>query len=156
MCVFLKSTIFAFPSLWEPPWKFDLVPISSTISQDIIPKFPFPSLPTEQYSTSPDMSANFSGNLYTDHNKLNIFKMKIHSSFSSASLWPLTLFFFCLTPMLMSTLLLLCLQLSCYLHASHTSRPLCIVSLCSVFSLHPFPFVLHCQDSGSYCAYLMS
>lgn len=94
MCVFLKSTIFAFPSLWEPPWKFDLVPISSTISQDIIPKFPFPSLPTEQYSTSPDMSANFSGNLYTDHNKLNIFKMKIHSSFSSASLWPLTLFFF--------------------------------------------------------------
>lgn len=94
MCVFLKSTSFAFPSPWDPPWKFDLVPISSTIGQDIIPKFPFPSLPTEQYPTSPDMSANFSGNLYTDHNKLNIFKMKIHISFSSASLWPSGLFLF--------------------------------------------------------------
>lgn len=141
-CVFLKSTSFAFPSLWEPPWTFDLVPIFSTISQDIIPKFPFPSLPTEQYSTSPDMSANFSGNLCTDHKKLNIFKIKVHSRFPLSASHHQLFAFFCLMPMLMSTFLFLHLQLSCYLHASHTSRP------CVLFpSAHSPVFILFPSSS---------
>lgn len=152
-CVCFWKTRFAFPSLWESPWKFDSVPISSTIGQYIIPKFPFPSFPTEQNSSSPDTSAIFSGNLYIDNNKLSNCKLKIHSSISSASL-PSSAFF-CLTSVFVSIFPFLCLQLSCYLHASHTSRYLCTVSLCSVLSLHPLPFVSHCKNLTLQYAYLM-
>lgn len=150
----LKNTKFAFPCLWESLWKSDSVPISSTIGQHIIPKFPFPSFPSEQNSTSSDISSVFSGNLYIDNNKLSIWKLKILSSFSSASLPSSALFFLFNISVCINLFLFLWLQLS-YLHASHTSqtihRSLYIVSLCSVLSLHALPCLLLSKFNFTLC-----
>lgn len=157
----LKNTKFAFPSLWESPWKFDSVPISSTIGQHIIPKFPFPSFPTEQISTSSDMSAVFSGNLYIDNNKLSIWKLKTHSGFSSASI-PSSALFFCLTSVFVSislplsaTELFTCIphiQISLYcflLFSPQSASP----SLCLPLSKFSFTVCLsHALFTPSHCA----